>query len=173
MSASAPYTCITCHVAFINGELQRAHYKTDWHRYNLKRKVADLGPITASEFTEKVESIQQQRSEKNIDGNNKAALACKDCGKAFTSENGLLNHIKSKKHIDTVAKHANLPVSRKSKTIESYSYYIINSQKVQINIRILQQINQRNHPMKNPWKKKKLKKITAMMIGMIWMMELR
>ncbi|CAF2584732.1 unnamed protein product [Rotaria sp. Silwood2] len=110
MSSSSPYTCITCHVAFINGELQRAHYKTDWHRYNLKRKVADLGPITANEFTEKVETIQQQQhSEKNLDTNNRTGLTCKDCGKAFTSENGLLNHIKSKKHIDTVAKHANLP----------------------------------------------------------------
>ncbi|CAF0924408.1 unnamed protein product [Rotaria sordida] len=111
MFSSSPYTCITCHVAFMNGELQRAHYKTDWHRYNLKRKVADLGPITANEFTEKVESIQQQqqRSEKNLDINNRTGLTCKDCGKAFTSENGLLNHIKSKKHADTVAKNANLP----------------------------------------------------------------
>jgi len=112
MSSASPYTCITCHVAFNNGELQRAHYKTDWHRYNLKRKVADLGPITASEFTEKVEAIQQQQhSEKNNDGNNRTSLTCKDCGKAFTSENGLLNHIKSKKHIDTVSKNANLSVS--------------------------------------------------------------
>jgi pre-60S factor REI1 len=113
MSSSSPYTCITCHVAFSNGELQRAHYKSDWHRYNLKRKVADLGPITANEFTEKVEAIQQQQhSEKNID-NNRSALTCKDCGKAFTSENGLLNHIKSKKHMDTVAKNASHPVSFK------------------------------------------------------------
>ncbi len=112
MSSLSPYTCITCHIAFNNGELQRAHYKTDWHRYNLKRKVADLGPITANEFTEKVEAIQQH-SEKNIDANNRTSLTCKDCGKAFTSENGLLNHVKSKKHIDTVNKNANLPVSKK------------------------------------------------------------
>ncbi|CAF5175959.1 unnamed protein product, partial [Rotaria magnacalcarata] len=109
MSSSSPYTCITCHVAFINGELQRSHYKTDWHRYNLKRKVADLGPITANEFSEKVESIQQQRTDNTADGNNRTALTCKDCSKVFTSENGLLNHMKSNKHIDTVAKHANLP----------------------------------------------------------------
>lgn len=111
MSALSPYTCITCHVAFSNGELQRAHYKTDWHRYNLKRKVADLGPISANEFTEKVEAIQQQNSGKNADGNQRASLTCKDCGKAFTSENGMLNHTKSKKHIDTVARNATLAVS--------------------------------------------------------------
>ena len=37
---SAPlYTCITCRVGFRTAELQRNHYKSDWHRYNLKRKV--------------------------------------------------------------------------------------------------------------------------------------
>lgn len=123
MSSASPYTCITCHVAFNNGELQRAHYKSDWHRYNLKRKVADLGPITANEFTEKVEAIQQH-SEKNTDDNNRTSLTCKDCGKAFTSENGLLNHMKSKKHIDTVTKNANLPVSKKRKTF-SIIFYLV------------------------------------------------
>jgi len=111
MSSSSPYTCITCHVAFNNGELQRAHYKSDWHRYNLKRKVADLGPITANEFTEKVEAIQQQRTEKSLEQQNRTSLSCKDCGKAFNSENGLLNHVKSKKHIETVNRNASLPVS--------------------------------------------------------------
>jgi pre-60S factor REI1 len=109
MSSPSPYTCITCHVAFQNGELQRAHYKSDWHRYNLKRKVADLGPITANEFTDKVEAIQQ-RSDKNTEANIRTSCTCKDCGKAFTSENGLLNHVKSKKHIDTIAKNATLAV---------------------------------------------------------------
>jgi pre-60S factor REI1 len=150
MSSISPYTCITCHVAFNNGELQRAHYKSDWHRYNLKRKVADLGPITADEFTEKVEAIQQQqqRSEKNNNIDNRTSVTCKDCGKAFTSENGLLNHIKSKKHIDTVAKHANLPVSYKKTKLNSMMFYLIYRRKIQLNIRNLQQIHQKNRLMK-------------------------
>lgn len=111
MSSPSPYTCITCHVAFQNGELQRSHYKSDWHRYNLKRKVADLGPITAVEFSEKVEVIQQQqRAEKSNEAQQRVALMCKDCGKAFTSENGLLNHTKSKKHLETIVKNAALEV---------------------------------------------------------------
>jgi hypothetical protein len=112
MSSASPFTCITCHVAFVNGELQRAHYKSDWHRYNLKRKVADLGPITAEEFSIKVESIQQQRTEKSTSHCQRVSLTCKDCGKVFTSENGFLNHTQSKKHLDTVAKNANHQVNR-------------------------------------------------------------
>ena len=47
-------TCVTCNVAFKEAELHRAHYKSDWHRYNLKRKVADLPAITAQDFAERV-----------------------------------------------------------------------------------------------------------------------
>lgn len=52
--SSGLFTCITCRVGFRDGDLQRAHYKTDWHRYNLKRKVADLPPVTADVFQDKV-----------------------------------------------------------------------------------------------------------------------
>ena len=112
MSSISPFTCITCHVAFNNGELQRAHYKTDWHRYNLKRKVADLGPITAADFAEKVENIQKQNSYEISQANSRSTLNCKDCGKTFTSENGFLNHTKSKKHLETVLKNSKTEVRK-------------------------------------------------------------
>jgi len=71
------YTCLACRVFFTgkdaNGEqcstdtnfdsraaaLQKAHYKTDWHRYNVKRKVAGLPPVTVETFNEKV--LEQQK----------------------------------------------------------------------------------------------------------------
>lgn len=53
-SLPTTYTCITCRVAFKDPEIQRQHYKTDWHRYNLKRKVAELPPVTAENFQTKV-----------------------------------------------------------------------------------------------------------------------
>ena len=57
------FTCISCRVAFAEPELQRAHYKTDWHRYNLKRKVAELPPVTAENFQSRVLA---QRAQVNI-----------------------------------------------------------------------------------------------------------
>ncbi len=48
------FTCLACQVAFKTAEVQRTHYGTDWHRYNLKRKVADLPPVTSEVFTQKV-----------------------------------------------------------------------------------------------------------------------
>ncbi|CAK1599721.1 unnamed protein product [Parnassius mnemosyne] len=47
------YTCITCQVLFKTAELQREHYKLDWHRYNLKRKVASIPPVTLEEFEQR------------------------------------------------------------------------------------------------------------------------
>ena len=45
---SAPlYTCITCRVGFRTAELQRNHYKSDWHRYNLKLKTVSQQQGTA------------------------------------------------------------------------------------------------------------------------------
>ena len=49
------YTCVTCHVAFKDPENQRSHFQTEWHAYNLKRKGADMKPVTKAEFEAKLE----------------------------------------------------------------------------------------------------------------------
>jgi len=43
-----PFTCLACNVCFSTADHQRDHYKSEWHRYNLKRKVAMLPPVTAT-----------------------------------------------------------------------------------------------------------------------------
>ena len=91
---SSTYTCITCRVAFNNADIQRQHYKTDWHRYNLKRKVAELHPVTAEEFQRRV-LLQREKDDQE---NKNTCLHCKICRKSFGSENAFENHLNSKKH---------------------------------------------------------------------------
>ncbi|XP_070829789.1 cytoplasmic 60S subunit biogenesis factor ZNF622 [Chaetodon trifascialis] len=92
----ASYTCISCRVAFADGEVQRAHYKTDWHRYNLKRKVADMPPVTAENFQERV-LAQRAAAEQQLSG--AAAMeGCAVCNKKFSSTNAYQNHLQSHKH---------------------------------------------------------------------------
>lgn len=55
------FTCNTCGLSFPTADLQRLHMKTDWHRYNLKRRVASLPPISSEVFAEKI--LQQQAQE--------------------------------------------------------------------------------------------------------------
>lgn len=90
------YTCISCRVAFTDGDLQRAHYKTDWHRYNLKRKVADMPPVTADNFQERV-LAQRAAAEQRV-SDAEATEGCAVCSKRFSSVNAFHNHLQSHKH---------------------------------------------------------------------------
>lgn len=45
-------TCSFCKVDFKSGVDQREHYKSDWHRYNLKRNMRGKDPITEEQFNE-------------------------------------------------------------------------------------------------------------------------
>ncbi|EFA01610.1 cytoplasmic 60S subunit biogenesis factor ZNF622 [Tribolium castaneum] len=88
------FTCITCHVAFKNAELQREHYKSDWHRYNLKRKVSELPPVSAEDFQRKVFMQRSVEEEKKQD----KSVHCQICRKLFGNQNAYDNHLNSKKH---------------------------------------------------------------------------
>ena len=50
MDDYAALTCLTCRVAFADLDLGREHYKSEWHGYNLKRKVAQMEPFSADLF---------------------------------------------------------------------------------------------------------------------------
>ena len=61
------YTCLSCQVAFKNPQDQRTHMRSDWHRYNLKRKVAELGPVSAIAFAQKLQALQAAPQESPLD----------------------------------------------------------------------------------------------------------
>ncbi|XP_069476603.1 cytoplasmic 60S subunit biogenesis factor ZNF622 [Ambystoma mexicanum] len=102
------YTCITCRVAFADADIQRAHYKTDWHRYNLKRKVADMPSVTAENFQERVLAQRAVVEEQSRE----TATYCAACSKRFSTYNAYENHLKSRKHLD-LEKRAVQAVSKK------------------------------------------------------------
>ena len=91
---SQSFTCISCRVAFQNTDFQRLHYKTDWHRYNLKRKVASLPPVTAEEFQRRV-LLQKEQNEQL---ENPKISYCEVCRKKFNTQNNYEAHMNSKKH---------------------------------------------------------------------------
>ncbi|WPK23535.1 hypothetical protein PUMCH_000776 [Australozyma saopauloensis] len=51
------YTCVTCGLQFDGLESQKSHMKSDWHRYNLKRRVAQLPAIDEETFVSKIAAL--------------------------------------------------------------------------------------------------------------------
>ena len=74
-SQSHPYTCLSCSLAFTDTASQREHYATDLHRYNSKRRVAGLGPVSLELYNEKVLSSRVEPTEETVAGR----LSCKAC----------------------------------------------------------------------------------------------
>uniref|UniRef100_A0A182W009 C2H2-type domain-containing protein n=1 Tax=Anopheles minimus TaxID=112268 RepID=A0A182W009_9DIPT len=95
------FTCLNCGVRFATAEMQREHYKTHWHRYNLKRKLAELPPVTIEEFEKR---LIQQKTE-DAAAQEDQSLYCKACRKVFKSKNAHDNHLDSRKHKDNLQQY--------------------------------------------------------------------
>jgi len=96
---SGQLTCIACRLVFPGAEEQRQHYGTDFHRFNLKRKVADLPPLTREVFDSKVQQLKHAESVVQV-----FSGYCGYCKKKFSSQKTYDAHVASKKHVDTKAK---------------------------------------------------------------------
>ncbi|KAM0820052.1 putative C2H2-type domain-containing protein [Seiridium cardinale] len=95
-ASSHQYTCNTCQVAFRLADTQKGHMKSDWHRYNLKRRVASLPPISSEVFTEKV---LQARAATTAEADRAGfQQVCDVCQRTYFSENSYRNHIASRQH---------------------------------------------------------------------------
>lgn len=68
------------------------------NRYNLKRKISELPPITSEEFQSRV--LQARHAD--IEAQQDQSLYCKACKKFFKTKNAHENHLNSKKHKDEV-----------------------------------------------------------------------
>ncbi|KAI5123972.1 hypothetical protein M0805_006384 [Coniferiporia weirii] len=90
------FTCLSCSIGFSSAEEQRVHYRSDHHRYNMKRRVAALPPVSAFVFIQKV---LDRRQETAIMASTKGSV-CDICSKTYTTENAYRSHIISKRHKD-------------------------------------------------------------------------
>lgn len=59
--------CVTCNAIFKDVAAQKAHYKSELHLYNLKRKGNGINPVTSEEYIEIKNRLMQMISVKNND----------------------------------------------------------------------------------------------------------
>ena len=69
---------------------------SDWHRYNLKRRVASLPPLTAETFATKV--LENKASAAATAAKASFEKRCEACDKTYYSEGAYVNHLRSQKH---------------------------------------------------------------------------
>ncbi|ESQ46437.1 hypothetical protein EUTSA_v10000189mg [Eutrema salsugineum] len=88
--------CNSCNKEFEDDAEQKLHYKSEWHRYNLKRKIAGVPGVTEALFEARQAAIAQEKVKSN-----EAPLlySCGICGKGYRSSKAHEQHLKSKSHV--------------------------------------------------------------------------
>lgn len=89
-------TCNACNKEFKDDGEQKLHYKSDWHRYNLKRKVAGVPGVTEALFLARQSAIAQEKGKSN---ETPMLYSCGTCGKGYRSAKAHEQHLKSRSHI--------------------------------------------------------------------------
>ncbi|GAB0090414.1 zinc finger protein 622 [Sergentomyia squamirostris] len=92
-------TCKWCFVKFSSGEHHLAHCRTDWHHLNMKRKLADMPPLSNKEYNQKMKNEKEAEASKKT----RDVLYCTRCKKKFASKIAYDNHVQSNKHIRNVS----------------------------------------------------------------------
>lgn len=90
--------CSNCELTFKTQIEHKVHYKSDFHAYNLKRRMVNLSAISHEDFEKNLQryktSIKKETDFKKKEKNN----YCQVCYKNFKSIETYRQHLKSKKH---------------------------------------------------------------------------
>jgi len=141
-----PLTCLACRTVFPSSEQQRNHYQTEWHRYNLKRKIVELHPVSQEEFELKRLAAEKQKA---VTTNNRGArrtsvpteefdpdrqqLRYVVCNKNFQSTKAITTHLKSNRHLVKEKGQQNPTQFSRQTSVESSSSVLSSQLAAEIN----------------------------------------
>ncbi|KAG0583796.1 hypothetical protein KC19_3G163700 [Ceratodon purpureus] len=92
--------CNACNEVFADEDAQKQHYKTEWHRYNLRRKVAGVPGVTEALFNLRIEALEAEKKKKEGE---RLLYKCALCNKEYSTEKAHANHLQSKLHVTRAA----------------------------------------------------------------------
>ncbi|KAK3439673.1 hypothetical protein EUGRSUZ_C04005 [Eucalyptus grandis] len=104
-------TCNACNKEFEDDAEQKLHYKSEWHRYNLKRKVAGVPGVTEALFLARQAALAQ---EKKKSSQTPMLYSCGICGKGYRSDKAHAQHLQSRSHILRASQGVNLEDGEKT-----------------------------------------------------------
>merc|ERR1712066_161909 len=103
----ATFICNTCNFFTKDSPSLKVHYLSEWHRYNLKRKTAELPPVSIENFEKRVALTKQKELQASV----KNHFKCPYSGKVFKSEGAWNTFKKSKKFRELEAKQNKGPIA--------------------------------------------------------------
>ncbi|KAL7609888.1 hypothetical protein Lser_V15G10567 [Lactuca serriola] len=97
-------TCNACNKQLIDENDQKIHYKSEWHRYNLKRKLAGVPGVTEALFLARQSTLAEEKSKMSEPP---MLYACGLCGKGYRSSMAHAQHLKSRVHTTRASQDEN------------------------------------------------------------------
>ncbi|KAG8375336.1 hypothetical protein BUALT_Bualt10G0089600 [Buddleja alternifolia] len=89
-------TCNACNKELADDVEQKLHYKSEWHRYNLKRKVAGVPGVTETLFLARQSALAEEKQKLD---ETPMVYSCGLCGKGYRSSKAHAQHLESKSHL--------------------------------------------------------------------------
>uniref|UniRef100_A0A7N0U956 C2H2-type domain-containing protein n=1 Tax=Kalanchoe fedtschenkoi TaxID=63787 RepID=A0A7N0U956_KALFE len=89
-------TCNACNKEFDGDAEQKLHYKSEWHRYNLQRKIAGVPGVTEALFSARQAALAAERSKES---EAPMLYSCGICNKGYRSAKAHAQHLQSRAHI--------------------------------------------------------------------------
>mmetsp|Transcript_44254 Transcript_44254/g.71137 ORF Transcript_44254/g.71137 Transcript_44254/m.71137 type:complete len:416 (-) Transcript_44254:95-1342(-) len=93
------FVCNSCHFVVSSTTERADHYRSYWHRYNVKRGCEGLKPVPREVFERKLAEMSNR-----ADGAARQnSFDCKICKKSFRTKKSYDHHINSKRHLQKAA----------------------------------------------------------------------
>jgi hypothetical protein len=91
------FQCSSCLTSYANEVEYKLHYKSEFHKYNILRKMVNLPIVSKHQFEKHQGTIKQQLARPAPVEDQ--TFYCALCKKKFTNDATLKNHLRTKKHI--------------------------------------------------------------------------
>lgn len=101
-------TCNACNKEFEEESQQKLHYRSEWHRYNLKRKVAGVPGVTEALFQARQSALAEEHSKLSA---TPMLYSCSLCGKEYRSSKAHAQHLNSRSHVIKASQASGLPTA--------------------------------------------------------------
>ncbi|XP_071693875.1 cytoplasmic 60S subunit biogenesis factor REI1 homolog 1-like [Rutidosis leptorrhynchoides] len=93
--------CDACNKQLIDENDQQNHYKSQWHHYNLKRKIAGVQGVTEAVYLAKKSTRAEEKRE--LQKGPAMSYTCGLCNKKYRSSKAYDHHLKSRAHTSRVS----------------------------------------------------------------------